>query len=296
MTPKEVVTAFFEAFAKQDVQGMRAALAEDVDWIVLGGAKNIPFAGKMKGAETVIQSMAGNTDSVKDLHVKPLWIVSEGDKVVILMNERAANTKTGEPYAVDSVHVYTVKEGKIVKFENYFNPLPILESTFGTVAYIPPEIKSARLVEEKWIFFEGDQYHHYETFTYDYDEQGRKIRGALNNFARGVTYVMTYHYDAEGRGTGEDWVNSADPKDRYALVYRYDEDHNRIAGGKGAGQTSWEFEYEYDSAGKKIKMTNAYANKNTWEFRFHYDQNGRCVLGEGQASTGLRCLITYQYS
>lgn len=295
-TPKEIVTKFFEAFGKLDTQGMRAALADDVDWVVLGGDKNIPFAGAFHGADTIIGVVTSNAGSTEGVQVAPKWVVAEDDKVVILMHEDAKVARLGRAYSVDSIHVYTVKEGKIVRFDNYFNPLPILEATFGDVAYVPPVATLPQLLKEEWIFWEGDKYHHYETFTYEYDAQGLKIRGALNNFGRNVAYLITYHYDANGQGNGEDWVNSADPQDTFALTYRYN-DARQIVGGKGVGRIIWEINYEYDDKGRKVKMTNTYSNGMAWEFAYSYDvKTGKCVYGQGKSTSGLRCTIAYTYA
>jgi uncharacterized protein len=296
LEPKQVVMRFFEAFGRQDAKVMAELLADDVDWVVLGGAKNIPFAGKFHGADTVIGATTANIGSTENVAVAPTWFVAEGDKVVVLMHEEAKVTQTGRSYEVDSIHVYTVKGGKIVRFDNYFNPLPILEATFGDVIYIPPAQTLPKLTKEEWVFFEGDNYHHYETVTYEYDEQGRRKKGELDNLGRGVKYNITYKYDENGKGTGEEWVNAHDPKDKYVLTYRYDPTNKQILGGKGAGQNSWAFNYEYDEKGRKIKMTNTYSNGNSWAFTYDYDmKTGKCVRGQGNAASGLRCIISYKY-
>ena len=294
--PKQVVTKLYDAFGKGDMETIRNVLADDIEWIVAGDPDKLPWAGTLHGADAVIKATSRLTGSTEDLEIITKWTVSAEDKVISLITETATVVETGRFYKVVSVHIYTVKDGKIVRFENHFDPLPVLEATYGDLIYdSSPKEKTYKAIEEKWYFFEGEEYHHSEIFSYEYDEGGRRITGELNNPARGVSYIMSYKYDENGKGVGEEWVNPADDRDIYTVTYKYDEDGSRVIGGKGVGQNAWEFSYEYDEKGRKVRMTNEYSNGNSWVFTYIYDEDGKCVLGQGTATTGLRCTITYEY-
>ena len=296
LEPKQVVMSLFDAFGKGDMQTIRNLLSDDVDWLVPGDPEKMPWAGRLHGPDAVLKGMSGNVGATENLQITTKWMLSDGDKVVMLINEKAKVPKTGRSYDVDSVHIYTVKDGKIVRFENHFNPLPLLEATFGDITFADGlEEKTHRIVEEEWVFLMGNECHHYETFTYEYDENGLRYRGKLDNPARGVSYIMSYKYDENGKGTGEEWVNSADEKDIYTIIYEYDEDGSRVIGGEAVGGNSWKFIYEYDEKGRKTRMTNEYSNGNSWVFTYSHDENGKCILGRGNATSGLRCTITYAY-
>ena len=294
--PKQVVMNLFGAFGKGDMQTIRSLLADDVDWVVTGDPAKMPWAGTFSGPDAVLKLMAGNTGATEDLEIATRWTVSGDDKVISLINERATVGETGRFYDVDSVHVYTVKDGKIVRFENHFNPVPILEATYGDLTYGNGlKKKEYRASEEEWYFFEGDKYHHSEKFLYEYDKDGNRIRGELRNLGRNISYIMSYEYDENGKGIGEEWVNSDDDKDLYVIAYRYDGNSPLVAGGKGVGLSSWDFTYEYDANGRKTRMVNEYSNGNSWVFNFNYNEDGKCILGEGTATSGLRCVMTYVY-
>ncbi len=296
LEPKQVVMSLFDAFGKGDMQAIRNLLSDDIDWLVPGDPEKMPWAGRLHGPDAVLKGMSGNVGATENLQITTKWMLSDGDKVVMLINEKAKVPKTGRSYDVDSVHIYTVKDGQIVRFENHFNPLPLVEATFGDVTFGDgSEERTHRIVEEEWVFLMGNECHHYETFTYEYDENGLRVRGKLDNPARGVSYIMSYKYDENGKGTGEEWVNSADEKDIYTITYEYDEDGSRVIGGEAVGGNSWNFAYEYDEKGRKTKMTNKYSNGNSWVFTYRYGENGKCILGQGNATSGLRCTITYAY-
>lgn len=150
------------------------------------------------------------------------------------------------------------------------------------------------LLEEEWLLFEGRDFHHRETFSYEYDSSGRKSRGRFENSARGVSYAISYTYDECGRGTGELWVNEAQPADRYTLTYEYDA-QGRLSGGEGVGALHWTYRYSYDDSGRQVALRNQYTNGPSWTFLYSYDDTGRRVLGEGTATSGRSAIITYKY-
>ena len=297
LEPKQVIQDMFAAFERGDMQTIVNTLAEDVDWVVVGDPEIMPWSGRYKGRQDVLKLMSNNAGATRDLKITPRWMVAEGDKVLMLINEKATVSPTGKAYDVDSLRVYTVRNGQIVAFENYFNPMPLLTATFGTPTFPGlPRKDLPRLKKEIWIFFGPDgQYHHWETFSYEYDSNWRKTQGRLENYnpAHRVAYIMTYEYDAGGNCAGEKWLNAANPEDAYTLSYRLD--GKRIAGGKGIGATTWEFANDYDVWGRKLRMTNRYSSGNAWTFTYSYDETGRCVSGRGLATSGLTCIIIYEY-
>jgi ketosteroid isomerase-like protein len=295
--PKRVVEDLLAAFGSGNMQQITELVADDVDWLVPGDPEIMPWAGHYTNRDQVLGLMGNNAGSTENLQITPKWMVSEGDKVLLLINERATVAATGQSYEVDSLHVYTIEDGKIQAFENHFNPLPLLSATFGEPA-LPglPREKVPGADREIWVFFDPEgHYHHWETFEYKYDEQGRKTWGRLNNPLRNLAYDMAYAYDENGRGTGETWTNAADPTDTYSLTYRYDEGSDLVAGGKGVGANEWDFAYEYDAWGRKIGMKNTYSDGRAWEFSFEYGESGKCLYGHGRATNGLTVKITYEY-
>jgi ketosteroid isomerase-like protein len=297
LSPKWVVDQLFKAFGTGDLNGIRNSLADEAEWIVSGDPKLMPWAGVYKGPDAVLKLMSNNSGSTENLKITIKWSVSEGDKVIMLINEQATVGQTGKFYEVDSVHIYTVKDGKIIRFENHFNPLPILEATFGDFTFLKRDAQlEFKAIKEEWTFFDADnKYHHSEEFHYEYDANGTRSSGQMINYGRSLTYNLSYQYNSEGFEVGQKWVNSADEHDAYDIVNRFDEKGEKILGGKGTGPITWEYSYEYDDLGRRKRMLNKYSNGNSWQFDYYYDENGKCILGKGNASSGLKCTIIYNY-
>lgn len=298
MKPTEVVSKLFEAFGKKDFEGVRVLLDPLVEWVVTGDPEIIPWAGTFVGPDAVLKLMSNNSSSTENLKITTKWTVGDDHHVIMLINEQATVGGTGEFYEVDSVHIYTVKDDKIIKFENHFNPLPVLQATFGKISFVGLKKKTNLNVKsEEWTFFDAsNKYHHQEQFLHEYDQEGRRIKGQLINPGRDIRYDMYYQYDENGKEIMQLWQNTMNPEDVYHITNNFNEYGNLIIGGKGIGnEVNWEYQYDYDQNGRKIRMINTYSNGNSWVFDYHYDDEGKLILGEGKAANGLVCTIVYRY-
>lgn len=291
---ENIVKNMLNALGSADMETFKGLVTNDIVWIACGDPEIMPWAGEFQGIDAVLKMFGSIQGGTNDLKIETKWTISTDDRVVMLIRETAQVAGTGESFAVDTIHEYTIRDKKVAKFQNYYNPLPLLKATFGEIRFDRGD--TGKISEEVWIFFEnGRKYHHAETFRYEYDQQGKKIKGQLINPFRNLTYDITYLYDDNNKGVGEMWVNSLDSEDVYDLTYNYSND-DRVSGGKGTGKSNWwEFAYNYDRSGKKITMDNKYANGNTWSFEYQYDSDGKCILGQGKSSSGLSCLITYKH-
>ena len=128
MEPRKVVLDFFAAAARRDREATKEFLAPDVSWNDNGPPEMIG-GGNFRSANEVIDYIWGNIRDTRDLVITPQWVVSEGDKVVVLINERATITSTERYYEINSIHIYTVKDGRITHFINYFDSMPLLRAT-----------------------------------------------------------------------------------------------------------------------------------------------------------------------
>jgi YD repeat-containing protein len=174
----------------------------------------------------------------------------------------------------------------------------VLQATFGKISFVGLKKKTNLNVKsEEWTFFDAcNKYHHQEQFLHEYDQEGRRIKGQLINHGRDIRYDMYYQYDENGMEITQLWKNTVNPEDVYHVTNHFNEYGNLIIGGKGIGnEVSWEYQYDYDQSGRKIRMTNTYSNGNSWVFDYHHDDEGKLILGEGKAANGLVCTIVYRY-
>lgn len=118
---RETVERMYAAFGKGDLPGVFAALSPDVVWRFIGQPSQVPYGGDFKGVagvQTFFEKLGG---AVEILKFEPGEFIESGDKVVVLGHERGKGRATGKIYETDWVHVYHVKDGKVVRFHEFMD-------------------------------------------------------------------------------------------------------------------------------------------------------------------------------
>jgi ketosteroid isomerase-like protein len=115
--PAEVVRRQYLASAAGDLEALRATLAPDVEWTEMAG---FPLAGTYRTPEgvtaNVMEKLAAEWDG---------WTahddtyVTDGENVVVLARYTARHRSTGKPLAVRVAHHFVVRDGLIVRFEQF---------------------------------------------------------------------------------------------------------------------------------------------------------------------------------
>ena len=120
----QLVKSFYEAFSRGDVQKILDGLSDNIEWFV-PGPKQIPYAGYHKGKEGVKNffKTLGETTEIKPLEV--INVVAQGDMVVALGYYAGHAKTTGKKFELDWAMAWTIKNGKVVNFREYMDPLNI---------------------------------------------------------------------------------------------------------------------------------------------------------------------------
>jgi ketosteroid isomerase-like protein len=119
-TTREVVQAAYAAFATRDIATLLGLLDPTVTW---GQPDNpfIPSAGTRHGVDGVVEWLnIGNATEDIEL-MEPREILIDGDRAAVVGFMRVRVRATGRSYAMDFVHVITVREGRVIKFSEYFD-------------------------------------------------------------------------------------------------------------------------------------------------------------------------------
>jgi ketosteroid isomerase-like protein len=86
-----------------------------VEWTQANGS---PYAGTYHGPQAVLEGvfakLGGEWDGFK---IEPSQLVAEGDEVVSLGTYSGTYKATGKSFSARFAHAFTVKDGKIVRFE-----------------------------------------------------------------------------------------------------------------------------------------------------------------------------------
>ena len=139
---KQLVMQAYSLYSQGDIKGVLALCADDVCW-VSADIEQVPFSGKYNGHYEVgefFSSLAGTMDTI---HFTPRDFIAEGDKVVVTGDARWHVKSTGAEFGSDWVHVFTVRDGKVVRFEQYTDTAAAEAAFRGGTAARPsaPELR-----------------------------------------------------------------------------------------------------------------------------------------------------------
>jgi ketosteroid isomerase-like protein len=116
----QVIRETYAAFNSGDIDSILDVLSDDVEWQVPGPSK-IPYAGTYhgkRGAAEFFKTLAQTEDT--QLFEQDRYFAN-GDQVVVLGRYAARLKQTGKIAQAELVHVFTMREGKITKFQEYLD-------------------------------------------------------------------------------------------------------------------------------------------------------------------------------
>lgn len=117
MTPRQIIEAHYAASARGDLDGMMAAFAPDVEWTEMAG---FPYAGTYRGVDAIREGVFARIGAEwTDYQAVPEQLVDDGDAVVAFGFYAGTFTATGKAMRVRFVHLWTVADGAVVRFEQF---------------------------------------------------------------------------------------------------------------------------------------------------------------------------------
>ena len=116
----ELVQQIYEHFKRGDIKSLLNLLSVNIEW-QLPEIENVPFAGKRRGHEEMGQFFESLVDTQEVQHFDPREFIARGDKVLALGHYAFRVKSTGREFGGDFAHVFTVQEGKVVRFHEYMD-------------------------------------------------------------------------------------------------------------------------------------------------------------------------------
>lgn len=123
-----IVKDAYDSFKKGDIQHLLDALTDDVAWVTPGPPDIMPAAGNRRGRNEVAQFFSDLSDSEDVELFEPQEYIAQGDKVVVLIKYRGRVKATGRTAETDLVHIFTINEGRIAQFQEYFDTAKALDA------------------------------------------------------------------------------------------------------------------------------------------------------------------------
>jgi ketosteroid isomerase-like protein len=116
----EIVKRSYEAFARDDLDGVLGDMHPDIEW---HQAQGLPHGGFYKGLDEVRRNIFDPLDSEwwDDFTATPDEFLDAGDEVVVIGRYRATAKQTGKPLDVPFVHVWTLAGEQAVRFRQFLD-------------------------------------------------------------------------------------------------------------------------------------------------------------------------------
>ena len=120
MSAVELVQRSYEAFARDDLDGVLADMAPDIEW---HQAQGLPHGGLYRGLDEVRRNIFDPLDEEwwDEFTADPDEFLDAGSEVVVLGRYRGRAKGTGKQLDVPFVHVWTVQGGKAVRFRQFLD-------------------------------------------------------------------------------------------------------------------------------------------------------------------------------
>ena len=125
-TNKEIVESAYASFAAGDVPAVLGAMDPKIEW---NEPEGFPvYGGTWIGPDAVLQDVFMRLGEIgEDFSVNPTKFIAEGESVVVLGALAWRHKASGEPAEVETVHVWTVADGKLARFQQQIDTVKVRE-------------------------------------------------------------------------------------------------------------------------------------------------------------------------
>jgi len=125
MDNKQIIENGYKCFATGDIPGLLGTFDENIEWTE---AEGFPYGGTYTGANAIVENvfmkLGGEWEGFSAV---PNEILDAGDNIVALGHYTGKYKETGKSMKVPFAHVWTLRDGKIVKFVQYTDTLKVSE-------------------------------------------------------------------------------------------------------------------------------------------------------------------------
>lgn len=125
-TNLNIIADHYSASARQDLPSMMADVAPDVRWTEMAG---FPCAGTWVGPEQVVEHVFKALGSEWiDYRFELAELIDAGDRVIGVGLYSGTYRKTGKSMEARVAHIWRLKEGEIVQFEQFTDTLLVAQA------------------------------------------------------------------------------------------------------------------------------------------------------------------------
>jgi ketosteroid isomerase-like protein len=129
---KQIAMQGYQLYKDKDIKGLLALYRDDIEWVGTE-SEHIPYAGSYHGKDQVAQFFKKMDQSVETIKFEPKTYTAEEDRVIVTGHASYRVKATGHTFDSPWVHVFTMRDGKVARFE-YFTNTAASEAAFRPTA------------------------------------------------------------------------------------------------------------------------------------------------------------------
>jgi len=122
-----LVQELYAAFARRDIPAILAFLSPDVVWGEPANPLN-PAAGTRRGHAGFLEWAEIGREAEDILALEPRRFLSDADSVAVVGYSKVLVRSTRKVYETDFVHLVTIRDGKIARFQEFFDTFAAAEA------------------------------------------------------------------------------------------------------------------------------------------------------------------------
>ncbi|PLQ00430.1 nuclear transport factor 2 family protein [Cupriavidus pauculus] len=125
-TPAEIVMASYEAYNAGNVEGVLMLFADEVEWEFVGPQSELRYAGPRR-TKAEIRDVLLQMGEDEEVHAfgPTEDIIECGDRLVVIGEikgkVKCSGRHCGREYVSPWVHIFTLREGKIVGWRGFYD-------------------------------------------------------------------------------------------------------------------------------------------------------------------------------
>ena len=128
----ELVKRIYLAFAQGQIEEMLQMFSDDLDFQHPMPQSIWPWAGSRHGRQGLAEFFAGLSETLEYERLEPHQFIAQDDSVAVVLSERTLVRATGVFFEISEVHLFKLKNDKVVQLTIFEDTAPIIAALQGS--------------------------------------------------------------------------------------------------------------------------------------------------------------------
>jgi ketosteroid isomerase-like protein len=129
---RELVEAFYAAYASQDTEKLSGVLHDDITWVISGPIDVLPFCGTRRGKAAVLDLAGRVVPSLyRVVSFKRESLVVDGDRAATLNRLSGRRCADGRTFSYRLAHFLRFRDGKVIENISLIDSFDAAEQMLG---------------------------------------------------------------------------------------------------------------------------------------------------------------------